>query len=109
MPKPELAGSTGGTGIGAGGAGAGAGTTSTCGNTHPAAGCTAAAAAAAAAPHTAAVDAPPLMRLRTAHGSGCVAGGAAAAIAAVELKTIEPAINAPIAARYRLPPMSSLL
>src|SRR5690348_2192455 len=109
MPSPELAGSTGGTGTGAGGpAWAGTGATSTCGSTQPPAGCTAAAAAATVAPHTEAAAAPPLITLRTAHGLACVAAGADAAIAPVEPKRSDPAINAPIA-RLRLPAMAFLL
>jgi hypothetical protein len=59
-------------------------------------------AAAAAAPQTAAAEAPPLITLRTAQGSGLYAGVlAVAATAAVELKNIDPAINTPIAPRRR--------
>jgi hypothetical protein len=41
------------------------------------------------------------MTLRTAHGSGCDTGGAAAAIAPVELKIMEPAMTTPITLLYR--------
>jgi len=50
------------------------------------------------------------MTLSTAHGSAwVVADGAAAAIAPVELKIIDPAINAPITARCRVPAIILLL
>jgi hypothetical protein len=42
------------------------------------------------------------MTLRTAHGSACEATGVVVAIAPVELKTIEPAIRAPITPRARV-------
>src|SRR5947209_5287825 len=77
------------------GGGGGGGAASTTRSTQPPGPC--AVAAAAAAPHITAAGAPPLMAVRTAHGSTCVAEvetGAEAA-AAVEQKTSEPATTAP--------------
>src|SRR5947209_403119 len=75
--------------------GGGGGAASTTGSTQPPGAC--AVAAAAAAPHITAAGAPPLMAVRTAHGSTCAAGAetGADAVAAVEQKTSEPATTAP--------------
>src|SRR5438874_1881261 len=65
MPAP---GGGGGGGTASTVGGGGGGTTSTTGSTQPVGAC---AAAAAAAPHIAAAGAPPLIAVRTAHGSTC--------------------------------------